>query len=169
MGEFVTSYDMAGVSLTLFWLDDELEAYWTRAGPLAGLPQRRRWPLPAAPPQRHAEPGTRSTPAQAEQHDRRPATPPACGRARSSARWPRSATASTTTPQALGDIDAVAGDGDHGIGMQRGAHAAADAAAAAWRGAGAGRCWWQAPTPGPTAQAERPARCGDWACAPSAT
>ena len=28
VGEFVTSYDMAGVSLTLFWLDDELETYW---------------------------------------------------------------------------------------------------------------------------------------------
>ena len=39
----------------------------------------------------------------------------------------------------LGRIDAVAGDGDHGIGMQRGATAAASAAAAALdRGAGAG-------------------------------
>ncbi len=29
VGEFVTSYDLAGLSLTLFWLDDELEHYWT--------------------------------------------------------------------------------------------------------------------------------------------
>src|SRR4029078_2303752 len=29
VGEFVTSYDMAGMSLTLFWLDDELETYWS--------------------------------------------------------------------------------------------------------------------------------------------
>jgi dihydroxyacetone kinase len=39
----------------------------------------------------------------------------------------------------LGRLDAVAGDGDHGIGMQRGSAAAVDAAvAAASRGAGAG-------------------------------
>ena len=30
VGEFVTSFDMAGVSLTLFWLDDELETSGTR-------------------------------------------------------------------------------------------------------------------------------------------
>ena len=41
--------------------------------------------------------------------------------------------------QRLGDIDAVAGDGDHGIGMQRGARAAVEAASAERdRGAGAG-------------------------------
>ena len=41
--------------------------------------------------------------------------------------------------EALGDIDAVAGDGDHGIGMQRGARAAVEAAAAeVGRGGGAG-------------------------------
>src|SRR5205085_7883798 len=39
----------------------------------------------------------------------------------------------------LGRIDAIAGDGDHGIGMQRGSHAALDAGRAAARaGAGAG-------------------------------
>ncbi len=30
-GEFVTSLDMQGCSLTLLWLDDELERYWTAA------------------------------------------------------------------------------------------------------------------------------------------
>ncbi|MCU1530204.1 MAG: dihydroxyacetone kinase [Frondihabitans sp.] len=29
IGEFCTSFDMAGVSLTLLWLDDELERLWT--------------------------------------------------------------------------------------------------------------------------------------------
>ncbi len=29
VGELVTSLDMAGASLTLTWLDDELEQYWT--------------------------------------------------------------------------------------------------------------------------------------------
>ena len=28
VGEFVTSLDMAGCSLTLTWLDDELEKFW---------------------------------------------------------------------------------------------------------------------------------------------
>src|SRR6185436_11972937 len=28
-GEFCTSFDMAGCSLTLLWLDDELERLWT--------------------------------------------------------------------------------------------------------------------------------------------
>ncbi|MFP3387061.1 dihydroxyacetone kinase subunit DhaK, partial [Tritonibacter sp. SIMBA_163] len=30
-GEFVTSLDMQGCSLTLLWLDEELERYWTAA------------------------------------------------------------------------------------------------------------------------------------------
>ena len=29
VGELVTSLDMAGCSLTVMWLDDELERYWT--------------------------------------------------------------------------------------------------------------------------------------------
>ncbi|MCW2488952.1 dihydroxyacetone kinase subunit DhaK, partial [Candidatus Symbiopectobacterium sp. NZEC127] len=28
VGELVTSFDMAGLSLTLFWLDEELERFW---------------------------------------------------------------------------------------------------------------------------------------------
>ena len=31
VGELVTSLDMAGCSLTLFWLDEELEELWGRA------------------------------------------------------------------------------------------------------------------------------------------
>ena len=42
VGEFVTSFDMAGVSLTLFWLDDELETYWNAPADTPGLPQGRR-------------------------------------------------------------------------------------------------------------------------------
>ena len=138
VGEFVTSYDMAGVSLTLFWLDDELEAYWKAP---AHSPAYRKGDLAAAgsTAAAHAEPVTTSTPAQAEQHE-----PPAGEASRDAARTVLNAlTAIRDTiddnVEALGDIDAVAGDGDHGIGMQRGAHAAVDAAAAALgRGAGAG-------------------------------
>jgi dihydroxyacetone kinase len=111
VGEFVTSYDMAGMSLTLFWLDDELEAYWKAP---AYSPAYRKGDLAAADASREA------------------------GRAVLSA-LTAIREAIDENVEKLGDIDAVAGDGDHGIGMQRGAHAAVDAAAAAMdRGAGAG-------------------------------
>ncbi len=46
VGELVTSLDMAGCSLSITWLDDELERYWTapadtasfRRGAVADLP-----------------------------------------------------------------------------------------------------------------------------------
>jgi dihydroxyacetone kinase len=137
VGEFVTSYDMAGMSLTLFWLDDELEAYWKAP---AYSPAYRKGDLAAAgSTAAHTEPVTTAAPARAELHQ-----PPASDASREAGRAVLSAlTAIRETidenVEKLGDIDAVAGDGDHGIGMQRGAHAAVDAAAAAMdRGAGAG-------------------------------
>jgi D-erythrulose 4-kinase len=39
VGELVTSLDMAGCSLTIMWLDDELEKYWTAPGGHARIPQ----------------------------------------------------------------------------------------------------------------------------------
>ena len=46
VGEFCTSFDMAGCSLTLLWLDDELERLWTAPGSgaprTAALRSRRR-------------------------------------------------------------------------------------------------------------------------------
>jgi dihydroxyacetone kinase len=130
VGELVTSFDMAGVSLTLFWLDAELEALWaaptdTPAYRKGGAVQER---LPEHVLTAHvAAPVT-------------PGTPDSQASARIIA---DAVTAIRTTIDAhadeLGRIDAVAGDGDHGIGMQRGS-TAADAAArdAAARGAGAG-------------------------------
>jgi D-erythrulose 4-kinase len=137
VGEFVTSYDMAGVSLTLFWLDDELQTYWNAP---AYSPAYRKGSLPAA----HSAPAdtdqpTPSSEASAEQHEQ-----PADRASRAAGRVVLSALIAIRDTidenvETLGDIDAVAGDGDHGIGMQRGAHAAVDAATAAVaRGAGAG-------------------------------
>ncbi|OII05456.1 dihydroxyacetone kinase family protein [Curtobacterium sp. MCBA15_008] len=131
VGELVTSFDMAGVSLTLFWLDDELEQLW--AAP-ADSPAYRKG---GAVPQQQLAPEALAA------DDQAPVTPGSEASQASAARVAEAITAIRTTidehADELGRIDAVAGDGDHGIGMQRGS-TAADAAAqdAAARGAGAG-------------------------------
>jgi len=131
VGELVTSFDMAGVSLTLFWLDDELEQLW--AAP-ADSPAYRKGG--AVPQERVAA----DTLAADELAPVAPGTEESQG---SAVRVAAVITAIRATVDEhvdeLGRIDAVAGDGDHGIGMQRGS-TAADAAArdAVARGAGAG-------------------------------
>ncbi|MBA8989347.1 dihydroxyacetone kinase [Curtobacterium pusillum] len=132
VGELVTSFDMAGVSLTLFWLDDELEELW--AAP-ADAPAYRKGG--SVPQDRVAESVLDAD-----------AAPDAVGPAADESRAAASTIAAgLATVRAvvdehadeLGRIDAIAGDGDHGIGMQRGSHAAEAAAAdAVARGAGAG-------------------------------
>ncbi|PZE97140.1 D-erythrulose kinase [Curtobacterium sp. MCLR17_040] len=131
VGELVTSFDMAGVSLTLFWLDDELEQLW--AAPADAPAYRKGGAVPQQPvPVEVLEAGVVV-----------PVTP---GTEESQAAAVRVASAiaairATIDGHAdeLGRIDAVAGDGDHGIGMQRGSTAADRAAQdAAARGAGAG-------------------------------
>ncbi|MBF4605876.1 dihydroxyacetone kinase family protein [Curtobacterium sp. VKM Ac-2884] len=131
VGELVTSFDMAGVSLTLFWLDDELEELW--AAP-ADSPAYRKG---GAVPQQPVAPEALAADEQA------PVTPGTEASQASAARVVEAITAIRTTiddhADELGRIDAVAGDGDHGIGMQRGSTAADRAAQdAAARGAGAG-------------------------------
>ena len=131
VGELVTSFDMAGVSLTLFWLDDELEQLW--AAPADAPAYRKGGAVPQQPvPVEVLEAGVVV-----------PVTP---GTEESQAAAVRIASAITAIratiddhADELGRIDAVAGDGDHGIGMQRGSTAADRAAQdAAARGAGAG-------------------------------
>ncbi|WP_439694323.1 dihydroxyacetone kinase family protein [Curtobacterium sp. SP.BCo] len=131
VGELVTSFDMAGVSLTLFWLDEELEQLW--AAP-ADSPAYRKG---GAVPQHQVAPEVLAADEQA------PVTPGTVESQESARTVADAVSAIRRTIDAhadeLGRIDAVAGDGDHGIGMQRGS-TAADAAAqdAAARGAGAG-------------------------------
>jgi dihydroxyacetone kinase len=138
VGELVTSLDMAGCSLTLVWLDEDLERWWTAP---AQTPAYRKGALPVA-----------SDAAGAGDAERDAAVDDA---------WPTApAAAQDTGPRVLDDVDAdeaavvvdalrrvadvladletrlgrldaVAGDGDHGRGMLRGSRAAADAAAAA--------------------------------------
>ena len=131
VGELVTSFDMAGASLTLFWLDGELERFW--ADP-ADAPAYRKGSV--------AEGDRRTAADVAELVDE--ALPEASAESRAAALTANAALAAVKDllderADELGHIDAVAGDGDHGIGMQRGSTAAALAAADLLsRGAGAG-------------------------------
>ena len=130
VGELVTSLDMEGCSLTLTWLDDELEPLWLAPCDTAAL---RIGLLPEA---ERAE-------ALPEQSFERTAWPDASPASQSTGRvianaLEHLATVMRDAEEELGRIDAVAGDGDHGQGMRRGAAAAATAARdASAAGAGA--------------------------------
>lgn len=131
VGEYVTSLDMAGCSLTLCWLDEEIEPLldapaaapgYRTSGALPG------WTAPAA-----AHP-------QVAAGDPQQLDPPAA----LAPKGPRTACAETVTAMIaamrdaieaieadLGRLDSVAGDGDHGAGMVRGLRAACSAATVA--------------------------------------
>jgi dihydroxyacetone kinase len=130
VGEFCTSFDMAGCSLTLLWLDDELERLWTAP---ADTPAFRRGSVAE---REHVDVGAadavQRTIPPASEESRQAATTIATLLARVAAVLDEHA-------EELGRMDSVAGDGDHGIGMQRGSRAGANAArTAAEAGAGAG-------------------------------
>jgi D-erythrulose 4-kinase len=131
VGELVTSFDMAGVSLTLFWLDDELERLW--AAPADSPAYRKGGAVPQEPVPADVLEAGAVVPVTVGTDESRIAA------ARIAAAIAAVRTTIDDHADELGRIDAVAGDGDHGIGMQRGS-TAADAAAqdAAARGAGAG-------------------------------
>ncbi len=124
VGELVTSFDMAGASLTLFWLNDELETLWTAPTDSPGF---CRTPS--------ATGVEASTAEDNESASEAPILPSTEGSRAASAmvvtalRSAHRAIRGQATE--LGRLDAVAGDGDHGIGMQRGTLAAAEAAEAA--------------------------------------
>jgi D-erythrulose 4-kinase len=132
VGELVTSFDMAGTSLTLFWLDEELETLWKAP---ADAPAFRRGAVTAE---------ALDSADSADLADVEQTIPDASGESRDGAvRVLAALDAAKSVVDAnageLGRIDAVAGDGDHGIGMERGVRAAVDAARdAVARGAGAG-------------------------------
>jgi dihydroxyacetone kinase len=121
VGELVTSFDMAGVSLTLFWLDDELE---------------KAWMAPASTPA-YRKGGVLGVEGDAQEFFDPAVMLPTItlGTDISIAEARKVAQAFELVRQLidkeadnLGDLDAIAGDGDHGIGMQRGAVAAHNAA-----------------------------------------
>ncbi|GAB3595379.1 dihydroxyacetone kinase family protein [Microbacterium tumbae] len=130
VGEFCTSFDMAGASLTLLWLDDELERLWLAP---CDTPAFRRGAVEG-----------RIAVGVVEEAEEEAAIGPASEASRASAVLigrALDAVAAMLDAEAeeLGRIDRVAGDGDHGIGMQRGSRAAAAAAIAAAEAGGGAR------------------------------
>jgi dihydroxyacetone kinase len=120
VGEFVTSLDMAGVSLTMVFLDDELERLWTAP---VETPAYRRGAMPAV-----------ERPARTEIWDSGAVEiPEATADSRECARnivtvLEAFQSVCAENEAELGRIDAVAGDGDHGQGMAFGSRGAAQAA-----------------------------------------
>ena len=131
VGEFVTSFNMAGASLTLMWLDEELEKLWCAP---ANAPAYRKGSVLIAEPLSAAE----------CEESSEEALPQASAESQQSAQRVLHILESVAdllqrNAGKLGDIDAVAGDGDHGIGMERGVLGAVEKAReVAARGAGAG-------------------------------
>jgi len=126
VGELVTSLDMAGCSLTVMWLDDELERYWTAP---ADTPAYKKGAVGLA-----AAEGDLRT----DTDVKTPATTPDLGAlsdddGRSGGMlvaraFEALAETLADAEEELGRIDAIAGDGDHGRGMVKGSSAAHAAA-----------------------------------------
>lgn len=119
-GELVTSLDMSGLSLTLLWLDDELEQYW--AAP-ANTPAFRKGNLA---PRRARQMAAKDAEV-ASAVERPTAAAEELGR-RAVAVLRHVRDVVVEHEEELGRLDAIAGDGDHGIGMRRGVDAAVTAA-----------------------------------------
>lgn len=134
VGEFVTSLDMAGLSLTLVFLDDELETHWS--APVDTPAYRRGAPQDllalADRPARHDfyAPGEEPVPAATSESQHL-----AADLQRILELFDRTL---RRHEEELGRLDAVAGDGDHGQGMVLGSSGAVRAGQTALqRGAGA--------------------------------
>ncbi|RRO18755.1 dihydroxyacetone kinase family protein [Saccharopolyspora rhizosphaerae] len=123
VGELVTSLDMAGCSLTVTWLDDELERLWLAP---ADTPAYRRG-------------STESSTSDVEVEDPVLVEPevvvaPQVGQATAAevvGALRAVADLLRDNEDELGRLDAIAGDGDHGRGMTRGSVAAVEAAESA--------------------------------------
>lgn len=121
VGELVTSLDMAGCSVSLTWLDEELEKFWCAP---ADAPAFRRGivAVPAGTSDEIIVDETTSPIEAASEEGRKSG---ACV----AQLLARMAGTLADAEEELGRIDAQAGDGDHGQGMARGSRAAAQAAA----------------------------------------
>lgn len=143
-GELVTSLDMAGVSLSLFWLDEELEAFWSAP---ADSPAYRRGSITAPPA---VTQGDAQAAAARPKANPEPAAPLRSANLTEPQRalLARFAAVETVLSQRvdeLGALDAVAGDGDHGLGMLRGIQGANTAVHRALaRGGGSGEALMEA-------------------------
>lgn len=130
IGELVTSLDMAGCSLSVMWLDPTLEELWSSPADTASFRRGNIAPSKAPHKRIEATVGSTSTePILASEHSHRAAV------------VARDALIAmeqvlVTNEDHLGKLDAIAGDGDHGVGMVRGIHAAVAEAKANTGGVG---------------------------------
>jgi dihydroxyacetone kinase len=125
IGEFVTSLNMAGCSLSLFWLDDDLQALYDAT---AISPAYTKIGKETA-----FESTATSQPAEPIEVVQVPEVlevgVPGSAGAKVRAAIAASLDTMIEKEEELGRLDAVAGDGDHGAGMVRGFRAANDAVA----------------------------------------
>ena len=130
VGELVTSLDMAGLSLTVVWLDEELEPLWK--APHYSPAWRKGAMVYQAEGQESTETVVQSS------DEIREGAPES--QAAAAALVDALTTAFDTVSskeEELGRLDSIAGDGDHGRGMKRGLEAGLSAARdAAEQGAG---------------------------------
>ncbi|WP_129657212.1 dihydroxyacetone kinase family protein [Rothia uropygialis] len=142
VGELVTSLDMGGVSLTVLWLDDELEPLWT-ADAYAAAYRKQSAPLETI---EETYEGKTSALDEESLIEASPAALEISERVRKAV----ASVAELMHDQEtyLGEIDSYAGDGDHGRGMVKGSDAALATVNAAPEKAGpaslikaAGRSW----------------------------
>lgn len=123
VGELVTSLDMQGCSLTLMWLDDELEHYWLAP---CDTPAFHRGTIAAG----EATPKIAVEDAPTAVMDN--ATPASQASATCLVNaFERLLQTLIEAETQLGALDAKAGDGDHGQGMRRGVTAGLEAIRAA--------------------------------------
>lgn len=133
VGELVTSLDMSGCSLTLVFLDQELERLWRAPADTPAFRKGASTKAPVVPRRVENTVGDSSA-----------LIPPSTAESRACAAVVVTALKEMSrvvvvAEDELGRIDAIAGDGDHGRGMVKGVGAAVTAASAAARaGAGAG-------------------------------
>jgi dihydroxyacetone kinase len=132
VGEFVTSLDMAGCSLTLCWVDEELERLYATP---AAAPGFRSGTLGATIATGPARPPVASAVARPAPDDPRE-TPSTAARVVVAVLSAIATDIGAATDE-LGRLDAVVGDGDHGAGMVRGIEAAVGAARGATTAGGA--------------------------------
>lgn len=138
-GEYVTSLDMAGVSVSLAYLDDELESLWLSPVDSPALTRGASAAWSPAPLREVGAPGD-GTAVDESGPEIVPGSEASASAARVVLRFLETAAERLVAEETLlGEMDAVAGDGDHGAGMVRGAQAATEAARdAVEHGAGAG-------------------------------
>ena len=120
VGELVTSFEMAGASLTITWLDEELEKLWKEP---TYTPAYKKGSI-------HQEASTNEVVATEQVEAEIPTASQESIKCALIAEQIISNIDATISANEVyfGDLDTYAGDGDHGIGMKRGSDAALKAA-----------------------------------------